>query len=278
MKNRVLITGASRGIGEAIAVFLEEMGFSVVGTSRNPKIKTGDEKKVSFPLIAMDVTESGSVKGGINEALDILGGGIDILINNAGISHLGPFEEMPDEQGRKIIETNFFGIANVIREVLPIMRGAGGGLVINISSLAGMVGIPFQSFYAASKYALEGWTESIRMELSPQKISVVLVEPGDIKTNIADHHLVCETNSPHYSDPFRNTCRVIRGNVDSAGSPEDVAKVVYRVIKRHKRGKKPKIRYPAGKGAAINAFLLKFVPDVFKEIILTRYYDLHKKP
>lgn len=277
MKKRVLITGASRGIGETIAVFLEKRGFSVVGTSRNPKIKTENEKKGSFPLIAMDVTESSSVKRGLNEALDILGG-IDILINNAGISHLGPFEEMPEEQGRKIIETNFFGIANITREVVPIMRGAGGGLIINISSLAGIVGIPFQAFYAASKYALEGWTESIRMEFSPQKISVVLVQPGDIKTNISKHHLICETNSPHYSDPFRNACRVIRGNVDNAGPPEDVAKVIYKVIKRHEKGKKPKIRYPAGKGAAINAFLLKFVPDVFREIILTRYYDLHKKP
>ena len=277
MKNRVLITGASRGIGEAVAVFLEKRGFSVVGTSRNPRIMPENGKKGSFPLIAMDVTESSSVKGGMKEALDILGG-IDIQINNAGISHLGPFEEMPDEQGRKIIETNFFGVSNVIREVVPIMRGAGGGLIINISSLAGMVGIPFQSFYAASKYALEGWTESIRMELSSQKISVALVEPGDIKTNIAEHHIVCETNSPHYSDQFRNACRVIRGNVDSAGPPEDVAKVIYKVIKRHKRGKKPKIRYPAGKGAKINAFLLKFVPDVFREIILMRYYDLQKKP
>ena len=103
-------------------------------------------------------------------------------------------------------------------------------------------------------------------------------ENGDIKTNIADHHLVCETNSPHYSVQFGNACRVIRGNVDSAGPPEDVAKVVYKVIKTHNKGKKPKIRYPAGKGAKINAFLLKFVPDVFREIILMRYYDLQKKP
>lgn len=275
MKNRVLITGTSRGIGEAIATFLTGKGFIVVGTSRNPKENT-ENKKISFPLVAMDVTDSGSVKKGVKDALDILGG-IDILVNNAGISHLGPFEEMPDEQGRKIIETNLFGVANVIREVLPIMRKAGGGLIINISSLAGMVGIPFQSFYAASKYALEGWTESIRMELSPQNISVVLVEPGDIKTNIAQHHLVCETNSPHYSDPFRNACKVIRGNVDGAGPPGDVAKVVYKVIKKHENGKKPRVRYPAGKGAKINSLLLKFVPDVFKEKILTRYYDLHKK-
>jgi len=276
-KRGVLITGASMGIGFAIARYLSERRggdeFSVVGTTRNISKLTDDTKtKSPIKFVEMDVTDNSSIKVGIEEALKILGK-IDILVNNAGISHLGPFEEMPDDQGRAVMETDFFGVVNVIRAVLPKIRENNGGLIINIGSLAGLVGIPFQSFYASAKYALEGLTESIRMELLQQNIKVVLVEPGDIKTDIASHHLITETNSPHYADVFKNVVDVVRGNVKNAGPPEEVAKVVYKVINT----KNPRTRYPAGKGAVINSIALKLFPQRLRESILKGYYNLKKK-
>jgi NADP-dependent 3-hydroxy acid dehydrogenase YdfG len=153
-KRGVLITGASMGIGFAIARYLAEVNggdeFSVVGTTRNISTLTKENTKSPIKFVEMDVTDNSSIKNGIKEALTILGK-IDVLINNAGISHLGPFEEMPDDQGRAVMETDFFGVVNVIRAVLPMMRENNGGLIINIGSLAGLVGIPFQSFYASAK-------------------------------------------------------------------------------------------------------------------------------
>jgi NAD(P)-dependent dehydrogenase (short-subunit alcohol dehydrogenase family) len=271
MHTRVFVTGASRGIGNAVATFLSGRGFSVVGTSRNPKKSKNASEKEGFPLIKMDVTQPRSVRGGVKEAVDILGG-IDVLVNNAGISHLGPFEEMPDDQGRAVMETNFFGIITVIKEAVPVMRQGGGGLIINVSSLAGMVGVPFQSYYCASKYALEGFSESIRMELGPQGIRVVLVQPGDIKTEIAQHHLICDSGSALYGEAYRTVCEVVRGNVAHACPPEEVARVVYRVIK----GSHPKMRYPAGSGASFTALLLRMVPQRIREFVLKRYYRLNK--
>ncbi|MBN1571652.1 MAG: SDR family oxidoreductase [Deltaproteobacteria bacterium] len=275
-KKRVLVTGASMGIGFAIARFLAKRGdggeFSVVGTTRNiSKLSKGLAKDCPFRFVSMDVTDNHSVKKGLVDAIDIMGG-IDVLVNNAGISHLGPFEEMPDDQGRAIFETNFFGIVNTIRAVLPEMRKTGGGLIINVGSLAGVVGIPFQSFYASSKFALEGLTESIRMELFHQNIGVVLVEPGDIKTDIASHHLITEAKTDQYTKPYKNVVDVVRGNVKNAGPPEDVARVVYKVIKT----RSPRIRYPAGKGAVSSYIALKLVPQRLREYILKGYYNLKK--
>lgn len=274
-KRGVLVTGASMGIGYSIARFLAEREnggeFSVVGTTRDvSKLPKELVEDTPFRFVAMDVTNRDSVKKGLKDAINIMGGGIDILVNNAGISHLGPFEEMPDEQGRAIFETNFFGIANTIRAALPELRKRGSGLVINVGSLAGVVGIPFQSFYASSKFALEGLTESIRMELAPQKINVVLVEPGDIKTDIASHHLLTEAKMPQYTGAYKNVVDVVRGNVKDAGPPEDVARVVYKVIK----AKNLRIRYPAGKGARSSAVALKLVPQRLREYILKGYYNL----
>lgn len=275
-KRGVLVTGASMGIGYAIASYLAKRRggseFTVVGTTRNvSKLPKKVLKDAPFSFVQMDVTKIGAVKKGMVDALNILGG-IDILVNNAGISHLGPFEEMPDGEGRAIFETNLFGIVNTIRAILPEMRKRGGGLVINVGSLAGVVGIPFQSFYASSKFALEGLTESIRMELFHQNIKVVLVEPGDIKTDIASHHLITKAKMPEYAGAYKKVVDVVRGNVKNAGPPEDVAKVVYKVI----RTKNPRIRYPAGKGAVSSYIALKLVPQRLREYILKGYYNLKK--
>ena len=273
-KKRVLITGASRGIGKAIAIYLADKGLSVVGTTRNPDKLADDLKDSNIRFVGMDVTDIDSVKKGVKEASEILKG-IDILINNAGISHIGPFEEMPEDQGRAVLETDFFGVAAVIKAALPVIRESSGenGFIINISSLGGRMGIPFQSYYVAAKFALEGLSESLRMELIPQGIKVVLIEPGNIMTDIASHHLLCDTDSPHYEEIFSKTREIIRDTVKDAESPEVVARLVYKIINK----KRPKVRYPAGKGSGNISLLIKLFPQSLTEKLLLNYYNIKKR-
>jgi len=270
MQKRIFITGASRGIGAAVAGYLADRGCRVVGTTRD--IGTlGDDapNHRNITMVSMDVTDVGSINTAVARAREVMGG-IDVLINNAGISHLGPFEEMPDEQGRAIMETNFFGLIDMIKAVVPMMRDAGSGLILNIGALGGRIGIPFQSYYVASKFALEGWSEAARMELETQGIDLVIVEPGDIKTDITSHHLLCEIDSPNYMEIYENTCRIVRGNVAHAGPPEDVAKVIYKIITKKRSG----VRYPAGKGAKMLSFLLMVVPDRLVERLVMKSYKV----
>jgi len=269
LKKKVLITGASSGIGKAAAVFLSQKGFSVVGTTRNlSKLPEDIAASKMFHFVFMDVTDRVSVKRGVEEAAGILGG-VDVLINNAGISNVGPFEDIPDEEGRRVMETNFFGLTSVTREVLPVMRSGGDGLIINISSLGGIMGIPFQSYYAASKFAVEGFSESIRMELLSQGINVVLVEPGNIRTGIGENRMVLSKVTSSYRKGYDSARQVIEKGVHDAEPPEVVARLIYKIIRKRSM----KVRYPAGKGSGTIAFLLKVLPQRVKEKLLLRYYQ-----
>jgi short-subunit dehydrogenase len=270
MQKRIFITGASRGIGAAIAAYLADRGCRVVGTTRDvSKLGSDAPKHQNITLLSMDVTDPASIERAVKQAREEMGD-IDVLINNAGISHMGPFEEMPAEQGRAIFETNFFGLIEITKMVVPMMREAGGGLVLNVSSLGGRVGVPFQSYYVASKFALEGWSEAARMELKTQGIDLVIVEPGDIKTDITSHHLLCESDSSNYKECYESACRSVRDNVAHAGPPEDVAKVIYKIIGM----KRPGVRYPAGKGAKMLSFLLTVVPDRLVEKLVMKSYNV----
>lgn len=270
MVKKVLVTGASRGIGKAIALLLADTGYSVVGTSRfTAKLPAPLKNHPMLQFVPMDVTDPLSVKDGVAQAARILGG-IDVLVNNAGISHIGPLEEMPEQQARAVMETDFFGAAAVIRAVLPHLRIAGGGLIINVTSLAGRIGIPYQTYYCASKFALEGLSEALRLELFSQNIRVVIVEPGDISTNIGDHRLLCEAAMPEYRKGFAAACDAINRSVGGAGPPEDVARVVRSVI----RSKNPRTRYVAGKGAASTSLLMRLLPKRLVERLIRRHYGV----
>ena len=160
MSKVVLITGGSSGIGKSIGEFLTNKGFIVYGTSRNPQ----NYSKSKFPIIALDVTESTSILAAVNILLENEGK-IDVLINNAGVGITGPIEEIPEFEIKSNFETNFFGPMNVIKAVLPKMREQRSGLIINITSIAGYMGLPYRGIYSASKAALEILTESFRMEI-----------------------------------------------------------------------------------------------------------------
>jgi len=177
MKKVILITGISSGFGKETARMLAENGHKVYGTIRK---KAVSDTPVHY--LKMDLTDIESIKTAVSDVLK-KEGKIDILINNAGMHSGGPIETSPIETISLQMETNFIGMVNVIREVLPAMRQQGGGTIINFSSIGGLMGLPFQAFYSASKFAIEGFSEALRMEVNQFNIKIILINPGDFHTS-----------------------------------------------------------------------------------------------
>src|SRR5690606_7539970 len=180
MPKIVLITGGSSGIGKSVGEFLIEKGFIVYGTSRTPE----KYPKSKINLLKLDVADVDSITEAVSKIISA-NKTLDILINNAGAGITGPIEEIPDEEIKRNFETNFFGPIRVIKAVLPFMRAQKSGLIINVTSIAGYMGLPYRGIYSASKGALELVTESIRMEVKPFNIKITNVAPGDFATDIA---------------------------------------------------------------------------------------------
>jgi NAD(P)-dependent dehydrogenase (short-subunit alcohol dehydrogenase family) len=183
MSQVVLITGGSSGIGKAVGIYLKEQGFTVYGTSRNPA-----RFDATFPikLVSLDVTDSKSILACVAEILKIEGR-LDVLVNNAGVGITGPIEETPTSEISKAFATNVYGPIEMINAVLPAMREQKSGTIINISSIAGYMGLPYRGVYSATKGALELLTEAYRMEVKQFGIRMTNVAPGDFATNIAGY-------------------------------------------------------------------------------------------
>lgn len=262
----VLITGASSGIGKAIAEFLQSKNFSVFGTSRNP-----GSRKSDFPLVALDVTRPETIEKAVSEVIN-RAGKIDILINNAGVGITGPIEETPDQEIRKAFDTNYFGPINVIKAVLPGMRRQKSGLIINITSIAGYMGLPFRGIYSASKGALEITTEAFRMELKDFNIKMTNIAPGDFATNIAAgrFHAPVLDSSP-YEEKYKNTLNLMNKHVDEGQDPLLMARAIYKIIQT----KDPGIHYKVGEPLQKFSIVLKRVlPDKIYERLLLKHYKL----
>jgi len=188
MKN-VIITGSSNGFGLKAAKDFADKGYQVFATMRNPKGKNTDAKaelenhSTQIKIVDMDVTSDASVKEGMSSILS-QAGRIDVLINNAGIMYLGITEAFSVEQAKFQMETNYFGAIRLMQAVLPSMRKAGSGLIINTSSLVGRMSPPFFGTYTATKHALEGYSQALRYEVSPFGVDIVLVEPGPFGTGL----------------------------------------------------------------------------------------------
>jgi len=238
----VLITGASSGLGEACGKLLSSLGYTVYGTSRQATKKPVND--CTWPqLIRMDVCDDQSVADAIDFVIE-RSGAIDILINSAGIVYSGAIEDMSMAEFQSQMDTNFYGCVRVTKQVLPHMRSRTSGRIIHIGSAAGFMGIPFQSAYSASKFALEGFTESLRMETRPYGIQAVVVQPGDFKTGITQNRMYSENHTPDsvYFDACETaTNKTIEGEVDGV-SPEVLARKVERIIRK----KSPKVRYTVG--------------------------------
>src|SRR2546426_6277417 len=193
MSQTVLVTGASSGIGQATARLLAQRGFNVFGTARKP----GSAQSQGVTMVALDVRSDESVRACVEQVV-AKAGRLDVLVNNAGYSITGAAEETSVEEAKAQLETNFFGAVRMVNAVLPGMRAAGAGKIINVSSLAGNTAIPYSAFYSASKFALEGYSESLWDEVRPFGISVSLVEPGFVNTPIGEASPVAARARPEY--------------------------------------------------------------------------------
>ena len=267
MSKVVLITGGSSGIGKAIGVYLLSKGFTVYGTSRNP------ERIVNsvFPLLAMDVRNTVSIQEAVTQIIQATGR-LDVVINNAGVGITGPLEEIPTAEIKNNFETNFFGPIEVIKATLPQMRAQQSGIIINITSIAGYMGLPYRGVYSASKGALEIVTEAISMEVKHFGIKVVNVAPGDFATNIAAgrYHAPVIKGSA-YELPYGNTLKQMDEHVDSGSNPEEMAKAIYDIINANH----PKLHYKIGFFMQKFSIVLKrILPDRIYESMLMNHYKL----
>lgn len=267
MSKIVLVTGASSGIGKTIATYLSTKGMKVYGTSRKPKNAVEND----VIMLALDVTDVNTIKKAV-ELIIKEQGRIDILINNAGMGITGPIEDTPTDEMRNVFETNFFGAIEVMKAVLPQMRKQHSGLIINITSIAGYMGLPFRGMYSATKGALELVTEAIRMEVKEFGIVVTNVAPGDFATNIAAgrYHTPVFENSP-YKNKYEENLNLMDMHVDSGKPPAIMAEVVYKITQT----KFPKIHYKVGGFMEKISILLKrILPDVIYEKLLMNHYKL----
>lgn len=263
----ILITGASSGIGKACFEYLTSLGFMVYGTSRRAN---GQESQI----LNMDVTDTDSISNTVHTLID-KHGRIDVLINNAGISVVGAAEETNEQDARQQIETNFWGVVHVINSVLPHMRRQKRGHMINISSLAGLFAIPYQAFYSASKHALEGYTEALRMEVRQFGIRVSLIEPGDFRTEISKNRrfsgLAAKGNGEYYSHFEKAKAIIIKGEHDGA-EVDRIARLVAQIIKNPK----PRLRYSVGKPLdLLAAKIKKLIPQRVFEWLIRDHYKIN---
>jgi NAD(P)-dependent dehydrogenase (short-subunit alcohol dehydrogenase family) len=247
-----LVTGASSGIGEATAARLAKAGYRVYGTSRRGA-QAGNRP---FPMLPLDVTSEDSVEAAVREVMR-LEGRMDLLVNNAGFS-IAPAgtEESSIEQARSIFDTNFFGIARMTRAVVPHMRRQGGGRIINIGSVLGFLPAPYMALYAATKHALEGYSESLDHELRTPGIRVSVVEPAYTQTQFDTNCVEADSKLDEYGEVRAALGRRLKELLAAADQPAVVADVVLKVA----RAARPKLRYTAGSLAGRVGSLRRFAP------------------
>lgn len=268
----VLITGCSSGIGYETALMLARNGFHTFATMRNTKKSDSLEEiikkeRLDLNIRELDVNDDRSIENTIN-CIKSEANRIDVLINNAGYGLVGFFEDLTLDEIRNQFETNFFGVLNITKKIIPIMRLQKSGTIINVSSGAGQVGFPGISAYVSTKFAIEGFSESLMYELFPYGIKVVIIEPGVIKTNFFRNCIVSE-HSMKKSSPYSRSLDKFQKNVElmqeHATSPFDVAKVILQVLGNNE----PKQRYIVGNDVAMILEAKKNLSDTeFKKMMM----------
>ncbi|MDZ8104765.1 MAG: SDR family oxidoreductase [Nostoc sp. DedQUE12a] len=226
MSKTVIITGASSGIGEATAKYFLQKGWNVAATMRSPSKADNwlQKKNAIYPYL--DVTKPETISSAIHETLQHFGH-IDVLVNNAGYALMGPLEGVTPDQLEHQFKTNFFGLVSTIQTILPVLRQQGGGTIINVASIGGRLAFPLTSSYHATKWAVEGLSESLRYELRQFDIRVKIIEPGGIKTNFINHGTTWATH-PDYTQMVNNVKQFTQKIDDSLPEPQGVAKTIYR--------------------------------------------------
>lgn len=238
MQKIILITGISSGIGKACAEFLTKKGFKVYGTLRIPT-----DTPLPYEVVIMDVTNKLSIQEAIHTIL-AKESRIDILINNAGMGISGAIEDCSEDEIKLQFDTNFFGIVNLCKAILPPMRKQKNGLIINISSIGGLMGLPFQGYYSASKFAINGFSEALRNELSNTGVTVVTINPSDFKTAFTKNRKIAgNALTGDYADRFKKTLDTIESDESKGSDPIVIAKKIAKIISK----KSPQMHYLVGR-------------------------------
>ncbi len=261
----VLVTGASAGIGACCAALLAKNGYRVYGGARGAVIVPGVE------CVTLDVADDPSAARAV-ETIVAREGRLDVLVNNAGFGIAGAIEDTSVDEAREQFEVNFFGVLRMCRAVLPVMRQQKAGYIVNIGSIGGLIAIPFQGFYSASKFALEGFSEALRLEVRPFGIRVVLLEPGDHRTSFTQNRRSTRASaegSP-YRDRFERAVARMASDEQGGPSPEGIALLLHKIV----NNPRPRLRYTAGPAAQRAAVWIKrTMPYAVVEKIMHDYYS-----
>src|SRR4051794_38445938 len=247
-----LVTGASSGIGRAAALALVGAGFAVVGTSRKPTSAASD----GITFLGLDVASDESVRSVVDEVIRRFGR-IDVLVNNAGIGAFGAAEESSIGQTKDVFDVNVFGTIRMTNAVLPQMRAQGTGRIVNVSSVLGLVPAPYMAIYAATKHAIEGYSESVDHEVREHGVRVLLIEPAYTSTGFEANSLAADSPLTEYAEQRHLSGEVLATAMRGADDPAVVAKVIVAAA----TDRKPKLRYTAGPTAGRVTALRRFVPS-----------------
>ncbi len=268
-KKVIIVTGASSGMGKDFALQLLKQGHKVYGLARRVD-QMQDIISAGGKAIAMDVTEESQIQSAIDTVLSEQGY-IDVLINNAGFPVYGPVEEVPISEAKRQFEVNIFGLASITQKVIPGMRERRSGKIINISSMGGKMYTPLGAWYHATKHALEGWSDCLRIELATYGIDVVIVEPGGIKTEFSDVFL-----NNFYGDaqngPYASMMQIIAKSTREMSEKNQLSdvSVITNLIDKAVNSSKPKTRYVAGAYAKPLMWMRKYLGDrIFDRIVMS---------
>jgi short-subunit dehydrogenase len=257
MTKTILITGSSSGIGKTVAAYFQAMGWNVAATMRTPENETELIELENIKCIRLDVTNGDSIKTAIDKTIETFGG-IDVVVNNAGYGAVGPFEAASEEQIQKQFETNVFGLMNVTRAILPYFRSKRDGVIINIASAGGRMTWPLYTLYHGTKWAVEGFSESLQYELRPFNIRVKIIEPGSIKSDFwgRSQEVIVKKGFDVYEEYVNTVVPNLQKSGANAPEPDVVASAVYKAATDNSW----RLRYQAGAGAKWSLFMRRILP------------------
>jgi len=255
----IFITGASTGLGKATAQLFQNNGWKVIATMRNPEAASDLAALENVTVLPLDVTNFDQIQSTVKQTLELTD--VDVVFNNAGYGLMGPLEALKDDQIARQLNTNLLGVIRVTQAFIPYFREKNNGMFISTTSIGGLIAFPLNSIYHATKWALEGWSESMAFELNQFGIDIKTVSPGGIKTDFVSRSLD-SASSPAYEDMMNSLLSKMEGMMEAASTPEQIAEVVYEAATDGKK----QLRYVAGEDAkAIYAQRLELGDEAFRE-------------
>ncbi len=261
-----LVTGATSGFGKAVAEKFSAEGYKVYGFGR-----TVQESTNGIHYLQMDVTDDASVDAAMQKVLTE-SPKIEVLVNCAGHGIAGPSEEIPIENIMQTFDVNFMGTTRMIQKVLPAMRTNGGGKIFNFSSIGGYIALPFQAYYSATKFAIEGFSEALSIEVKPFNVKVIIIEPGDFKTGAAkNRNMFAPKENSVYTNRLQTFFDYLNTRIDKGGKPENLANSLYKIAQR----KCPKFRYKFGSPLEMASKPIHAVlPVRWWERLMNKFYNI----